>query len=362
MLGATVDAAEKAVAKTPSLLAILREAGVVDSGGQGLYRLFQGALLHLTGRTPVGSGDRSPRSAGPKPSTLVAHADEGYGYETMFLLRAEATSRSTSMRSATTSSRSANPSSSPAMRGPSRSTSTTSDRTSSSATGLGSATSAGSPSRTSTTRPRTSARRARPSSPGRRLHRRPRRASLRPGVPAGDLRQAATAPGPTSDLPSLAVIAVTAGEGLAAIFRDFGVASVVEGGQSSNPSTGELLEAVGKVEAREVLLLPNNPNVVLAARQVASMSERPVQVVPTRNAAEGFAALLALDPGMDAAANVGPMTEAGRAIQSIVVTEAVRDATIGGKKVKRGQTIALDPDDGLDRRRQRHREGRSRRP
>src|SRR5688500_10854607 len=77
------------------------------------------------------------------------------------------------------------------------------------------------------------------------------------------------------------------------------------------------------------------------------MSERPVSVVPTRNAAEGFAALLALDPGMDATANVPPMTEAGRAIQSLVVTEAVRDAKIGGRKVKRGQTIALDPDDGL---------------
>jgi dihydroxyacetone kinase-like predicted kinase len=70
-------------------------------------------------------------------------------------------------------------------------------------------------------------------------------------------------------------------------------------------------------------------------------------VVPTRNAAEGFAALLALDPALDADANVGPMTEAGRDIQSIVVTESVRDATIGGRKVKRGQTIVLDPDDGL---------------
>ena len=86
---------------------------------------------------------------------------------------------------------------------------------------------------------------------------------------------------------------------------------------------------------------------VLAARQVAQMSERPVSVVPTRNAAEGFAALLALDPGMDATANVQPMTDAGRGIQSLVVTEAVRDARIGGRKVKRGQTIALDPDDGL---------------
>ena len=71
---------------------------------------------------------------------------------------------------------------------------------------------------------------------------------------------------------------------------------VVQGGQTANPSTGELLEAVERVDAREVLLLPNNPNVVLAARQVAAMSDRPVAVVPTRNAAEGFAALLALDP------------------------------------------------------------------
>ncbi len=140
---------------------------------------------------------------------------------------------------------------------------------------------------------------------------------------------------------------MTAGEGLAAIFRDFGVAAVVQGGQSANPSTGELLEAVRSVDAREVLVLPNNPNVVLAARQVASMTDRPVSVVPTRNAAEGFAALLALDPTLDASANVAPMTESARAVQTVVVTEAVRDATIGGRKVKRGQTIALDPDDGL---------------
>ena len=99
--------------------------------------------------------------------------------------------------------------------------------------------------------------------------------------------------------------------------------------------------------AKQVLLLPNNPNVVLAARQVADMSDRPVAVVPTRNAAEGFAALLAMDPSLDATANAKEMTDAGRGIQTVVVTEAVRDATIGGKKVRKGQTIALDPDDGL---------------
>jgi hypothetical protein len=164
-----------------------------------------------------------------------------------------------------------------------------------------------------------------------------------PADASGVAPQAAPAAG---TLP-LGVIAVVAGEGLAAIFRDFGVSSVVQGGQSANPSTGELLEAVKAIDAREILILPNNPNVVLAARQVAGMSERPVIVVPTRNAAEGFAALLALDPTADAATNAGPMTEASRAIQTVVVTEAVRDATIGGRKVKHGQTIALDPDDGL---------------
>jgi dihydroxyacetone kinase-like predicted kinase len=145
----------------------------------------------------------------------------------------------------------------------------------------------------------------------------------------------------------LAVVAVTAGDGLAAIFREFGAASVVKGGQSANPSTGELMAAIEDVRAREILLLPNNPNVVLAARQVAEMSARPVVVVPTRNAAEGYAALLALDPSKDAAMNVEPMTKRGRGLHTLAVTEAVRDASIGGRKVKRGQTMVLDPDDGL---------------
>jgi len=145
----------------------------------------------------------------------------------------------------------------------------------------------------------------------------------------------------------LAVVAVAAGDGLASVFESFGVAAVVRGGQSANPSTGELLAAVDALAADEVLLLPNNPNVILAARQVADMAHIPVRVVPTRNAAEGVAALLALDPALDATENAGPMLEAARSLQTLQVTEAVRDARIAGRKVKRGQTIVLDPDDGL---------------
>jgi uncharacterized protein len=132
------------------------------------------------------------------------------------------------------------------------------------------------------------------------------------------------------------------------MFRDFGVAQIVRGGQTANPSTGELLRIARLARSREVLLLPNNPNVRLAAEQAAMICEdRRIVVVPTRNAAEGVAALLAYDPDADAATNAGPMTTAGRSLATIQVTEAVRDARIGGKKVKKGQTIALDPDDGL---------------
>jgi hypothetical protein len=145
-----------------------------------------------------------------------------------------------------------------------------------------------------------------------------------------------------------AVVAVVAGDGLERVFRDLGVAHVLRGGQTANPSTGELLRIARLARSREVILLPNNPNVRLAAEQAARICEdRRLVVVPTRNAAEGVAALLAFDADVDAAANVEPMTAAGRGLATVQVTEAVRDAKIGGVKVKKGQTIALDPDDGL---------------
>jgi dihydroxyacetone kinase-like predicted kinase len=165
----------------------------------------------------------------------------------------------------------------------------------------------------------------------------------------------APAPGrdPATRLP-LGVVAVAPSDGLAAIltdtaapFREYGAFRIVRGGQGANPSTGELLEAVQATQADELLILPNNPNVVLAARQVASMTDRPVHIVPTRNVAEGVAALFELDGNLPAAENAAAMTEAGHGLQTMQVTEAVRDATVSGHKVKKGQTIVLDPDDGL---------------
>lgn len=334
VLAATLDAAERSVARTPSLLAILREAGVVDAGGQGLYRLFQGALLHIVGRTPA-SFARDRSHTGAKPSTLVAHADEGFGYETMFLLQPNGAG---SLDVDAIREHLESIGESVLVAGDSRALKVhVHNERPDLIVGYG--LSLGAISRISVENLDHQARDIRET-----------RAAAFTADPVAHERGRdghASATSSAHDAPTLAVVAVVAGDGLAAIFRDFGVAAVVQGGQSANPSTGELLEAIGTVDARQVIILPNNPNVVLAARQVAAMTDRPVVVVPTRNAAEGFAALLALDPSLDATANAGPMTEAGRSIQTVVVTEAVRDASIGGRKVKRGHTIALDPDDGL---------------
>jgi len=368
VLTATVDAAEKSVARTPTLLAILREAGVVDSGGQGLYRMFQGALQHLsTGGRPASR--RRSDAARPRASTLVAHADEGYGYETMFLLQATA-GRPIDIDALRAYLEEIGDSVLVAGDSKALKVHVHNDRPDLViARGL----TLGTLSRISVENLDNQARDVREAraasftgepaaDPG------PHTAASDPPTPeaspnpattpASPLGTAVVAPStngsgpalttePTDGALRLAVVAVAAGDGLAAIFEDFGVSAVVHGGQSANPSTGELLEAIERTNADEVVVLPNNPNVVLAARQVAAMASRPVAVIPTRNAAEGYAALLCMDPGASADANAGPMADAARSIQTLQVTEAVRDATIGSKKVKRGQTIALDPDEGL---------------
>ena len=358
VLAATVEAAEKSVARTPSLLAILREAGVVDSGGQGLYRLFQGALLHLVGRAPAVAA-RPGDGARPRASTLVAHADEGFGYETMFLLQASGP-RAIDVDALRDHLETIGDS--VLVAGDSRAVKVHvhNDRPD---LVIGHGLTLGALSRISVENLDNQARDVREaraeSFTGVAAGSSPSRAGGVAPTPSGT-PDVAGAPPPSTNgtgpqlvpvdaarTAALAVIAVAAGDGLGAIFTDFGVAEVISGGQTANPSTGELLEAIERIDADEILLLPNNPNVVLAARQVASMSKRPVAVVPTRNAAEGFAALLSLDPTLGAEANLAPMTEAARSVQTVSVTEAVRDATIGGRKVKHGQTIALDPDDGL---------------
>ncbi len=144
------------------------------------------------------------------------------------------------------------------------------------------------------------------------------------------------------------VVAVAAGEGLARIFRSLGAQAVVAGGQSMNPSTLDLLDAVEHVPAEAVVVLPNNKNIVPVARQVADLTSKPVVVVATRSVPEGLAAMFGYDPtftGVDPAEAVeetaAAMREAAADVHCGEVTRAVRDATVEGLSISAGNYLAM---------------------
>ncbi len=358
VLATTVEAAEKSVARTPALLEVLREAKVVDSGGQGLFRLLEGALSAARG-VPVSGEDaaaRPRRDESSRPPFALAAAEEtSYGYETVYLVHARAGER---LDVAAIGAFLESIGDSVLVAGDERMAkihihNERPDAVIAYGLSVGTLTRItienldGQPTEVR------EADTAAFAEHGANV--------TAAGADGGDaMGRAVAAPVATSAAPleltrmPLGVVAVAPSDGLAQRLemtaeglQEYVAFRVVHGGQSANPSTGELLAAVDDTPADELLILPNNPNVTLAARQVASMTSRHVHIVPTRNCAEGVAALLRLDPALGAEQNAAAMTSAARSILSVQVTEAVRDATVSGRKVKKGQTMVLDPDDGL---------------
>ncbi|MFN3216589.1 MAG: DAK2 domain-containing protein [Acidimicrobiales bacterium] len=139
-----------------------------------------------------------------------------------------------------------------------------------------------------------------------------------------------------------AVVAVAVGHGVQQIFESLGVHAVIRGGQSMNPSTRQLVQAVEQVDAQQVVILPNNKNIIPVAQQVDGEVDKSVVVVGTRGIAEGFASLLAYDPGADAETNAAAMGEAAAAVVAGEVTCAVRDADTEAGAVQVGDWIGLD--------------------
>ncbi|HUF32768.1 MAG TPA: DAK2 domain-containing protein [Acidimicrobiales bacterium] len=163
------------------------------------------------------------------------------------------------------------------------------------------------------------------------------------------VREAALGDGAADHDPPLrhaatAVVAVATGDGLRRIFRSLRVSSVVAGGQSMNPSTAQLLEAVEDADGDEVVILPNNKNIIPVAEQVDSLSSKAVRVVPTRGIAEGFAALLAYDPDAASAENAERMTAAAEAVVAGEVTRAVRDSTCEVGPIAAGDWLGIARD------------------
>ncbi len=315
VLEASVNAAKVSVARTPLLLQVLREAGVVDAGGQGLYVILEGALRYLKGEIEE-APFRKPQIIAPAlPSTpkivVVSPKEEViFGYCTEFVLEGKSLNLDRIRRRL--------------------------ERKGQSLMVVGDEANV-------------------------RVH-------IHTLDPGGVLHYA-TSLGvlhqvkvqnmddqhrrfielqkqrfPTLDI---AVVAVASGEGIKEVFRSLGAAAIIPGGQTMNPSVRELLAAVEMVRSDKVILLPNNKNIILTASQVQPLTSKKVMVVPTKTIAQGVAAILAFSYAEDLEENARAMEEATRGIKTIEITRAIRTAQIKGLPIKKGQIIAIVDDEEL---------------
>lgn len=140
-----------------------------------------------------------------------------------------------------------------------------------------------------------------------------------------------------------AVVAVGVGEGVKRLLRSLGVQEIVAGGQSMNPSTAQILEAVERGPADSVIVLPNNKNIIPVARQVDALSDKRVEVVPTVSVLEALAALVTYDPDADCDTNLRAMEAGALAVRAGEVTQAVRDSTAECGPIREGDWLAIDP-------------------
>lgn len=312
----------EALARTPELLPVLRDAGVVDSGGTGLMLLLDVALHIVSGRpVPEPPVDATGVSAEFLESFEAAHAD-GHGgvadlrFEVMFLLEAPDA----------------------AVPGFKDMWATLGDsivvvggdglwNCHIHTDDIGPAIEAG----VDVGRPRS----IRVTDL---LEEVEEERWVREAVPM------VPEPATTHDPVPCAVVAVAVGDGVRRIFHSLGVQVVVTGGQTMNPSTAQLLEAVESAPADDVVLLPNNKNIIPVAEQVDAMTTKNVRVVPTRGVAEGFASLLAYDPGSDAVTNSAEMGEAAARVVAGEVTRAVRDSSSDAGRIAEGDWLGIARD------------------
>ncbi|MEE9520261.1 MAG: DAK2 domain-containing protein [Dehalococcoidales bacterium] len=309
ILEAVVSAASKSVANTPNLLDVLKDAGVVDAGGQGLYTILEGALYYLRGDMEV-LQTRKPdmvTSDIPLPiktPQMMAKDEEPYGYCTEFLLKGQELDPDKLRKKL--------------------------EKKGQSLIVVGDE---------STVRVH--------------IH------TLHPGKILHDATSLGTVHqisirnmdeqhqdylGMQKDkMPAadIGVVAVVAGDGLTDVFTSLGVTAIVPGGQTMNPSTKDLLRAVEAVPSDKVVILPNNKNIVPTANQVHSLTEKVIEVIATETIPQGITALLAFNSESDLETNARAMNRAKSSVRSIAVTRAVRDAKLGELDIKKKQAIGF---------------------
>jgi DAK2 domain fusion protein YloV len=314
LLQEMVTAARQSVLRTPDLLPTLKQAGVVDSGGQGFCFVLEGIWRYIRGEAGALTlpASASERAAHETKKGMVT-VDEEFGYEVVFLLRGEKLDvekiRSTIIEMG------------------------------------GVSTVVAGDEKMLKVHTHTEW-------PGK---------ILDYGVSLGSLldinienlqeqslayaaESAAEHAGSQITEPEklpIATVAVVAGDGFVEVFKGLGVSAIVSGGQTMNPSTEELLEAVKSVPSDKVILLPNNSNVILSARQVANLTEKEVYTVPTETMPQGIAALTGFNFEADFETNCKVMTEAARSVQTAEITTAVRSVQMGNVRVREGDCIGI---------------------
>ena len=137
-------------------------------------------------------------------------------------------------------------------------------------------------------------------------------------------------------------LAVCAGEGLAAVFRDLGVDRIVSGGQTMNPSTEAILREIDQTPSEVVFVLPNNKNIIMASEQAQKLADRKVIVLPTRTVPQGMTAMLNFDPDLKPEENAVAMMQAADRVSTGLITYAARDSEFDGKPIKKGEIMALE--------------------
>ncbi|MGQ9466249.1 MAG: DAK2 domain-containing protein [Anaerolineae bacterium] len=314
VLERAVRRAWDALARTPDLLPVLAEAGVVDAGGQGLCVILEGMMRALRGEV---MGEPAAVTATVTAPAFAPEAvpEEEYGYDVQFLIVGQNLDVEAIRREIDA---------------------------------MGTSTLVVGDSETVKVHIHVP-------DPGVPLSYAVRLGSLR-DVVVEDMQaqyrefvrareQARPAPATlVSGAPprEVGVVAVVSGDGLEKVFMSLGASAVVPGGQTMNPSTEEILRVVESLPTPKVIILPNNGNIILAARQAQELSRKEVAVVPTCNIPQGIAALMAFNYQADLEENARAMARAMEAVRTGEVTTATRDAKLNGVTVRQGQVIGLE--------------------
>jgi DAK2 domain fusion protein YloV len=300
-----VHVAQDSVTRTPTLLPVLREAGVVDAGGQGLYVILEGMARYMQGQTL-----RSDQAMVHAVDLEVAAAEAGYGYDVQYVLQGKGLDPEHIRLDI------AAMGDCPLVVGDAA-TIKVHVHTPMPGEPLNYGAQLGALSRVIVE-------------------------NLQEQYQEFIMSQAAPILPTTkqADL-KIATIVVSPGPGLSKLYESLGATVIVPGGQTMNPSIEQLLQAIEDVPAEQVIILPNNSNIILAAQQAQAISDKRVRVVPTKTVPQGVSALLAYNMNADLDANARAMERTTQQVCTAEITTAVRDVRLNGLDVQEGQIIGL---------------------